>query len=138
MTATKKKGSMGAASPDPNEAKPMSDYMDEKFREDHKSMFVMKANLQSLSDAADHLVTANTKAVRLFNHICRKQLRQKKENTFRRQGTKYKGRVGKRNDNRSPTGDNGQEDIEDEGSDNDSYTGSMISTSIEKTKAIKR
>ena len=46
MTASRKKAHVAAAaSPDPNEAKPMSDYMDEKFREDHKSMYVMKANL---------------------------------------------------------------------------------------------
>jgi len=32
MTATKKKTMMGGASPEPNEAKPMSDYMDEKFQ----------------------------------------------------------------------------------------------------------
>ena len=46
MTGSRKKAHVAAAaSPDPNEAKPMSDYMDEKFREDHKSMYVMKANL---------------------------------------------------------------------------------------------
>ena len=28
-----------------NEAKPMSDYMDEKFQQEHKSMFVLKAKL---------------------------------------------------------------------------------------------
>jgi hypothetical protein len=50
MTGSRKKAHVAAASsplksPGLNEAKPMSDYMDEKFREDHKSMYVMKANL---------------------------------------------------------------------------------------------
>lgn len=97
MTSTKKKGGL---SPDRNEAKPMSDYMDEKFREENKGMFVTKAKLQSLSEAADLLVTANTKGVRLFNHICRKQLLKKKENTFRRQAVKFKGRIGKQANSR--------------------------------------
>ena len=98
-------------------------------------MFVMKANLQSLSDAADHLVTANTKAVRLFNHICRKQLRKKKEHNFQRQSVKFK----RHQCGKSPLStDKERQDIEDDDSENDSYTGSMISTSIEKTRAIKK
>ena len=44
-TAGKKKGHAGGPASPLNEAKPMSDYMDEKFREDHKSMFVFKEKL---------------------------------------------------------------------------------------------
>ena len=50
----------------------MTEYMDEKFEQEHKHMFIKKDKLKSMSQHADFLVTENTKSVRIFNYICRK------------------------------------------------------------------